>query len=203
MEQNMQLQQPKLKKRKIITAVIFIIIFLAIVYWGWTEYNQWWQVRKEYVRMGLAENKFPYRMYTERELVEKGIWTSESPALKAVPTRTTPEETYAKFRQALIDGDLDKAAECFVREYREEWKKSLYEIKEKEFLKDMVKDLPRKLEDTYLYTDDITGENTRNRNLNNIAISSYIYVLENDSQRIAHTISFEKNWDGDWLIKDL
>ena len=193
MEQNMQLQQPKLKKRKIITAVIFIIIFLAIVYLGWTEYNQWWQVRKEYVRMGLAENKFPYRMYTERELVEKGIWTSESPALKAVPTRTTPEETYAKFRQALIDGDLDKAAECFVKEKQEEYKEALIKAKEEGRIPEILDQLTEIYPRGETITKGYMGE----------AITTYeIFIIEN-GKKVSNAIPFEKNWDGDWLIKDL
>jgi len=190
-------------RKKLVSVILFIIIFGIIVVWVGLEYNQWWKARKEYVRMGLAEDKFPYRMYTERELVEKGIWASESPALKAVPTRITPEETYAKFRQALIDENFDKAAECFVKENREEWRKSLYEIKEKGFLRDMLNDLPEKLEDTYIYTDDVTGKDTKNRDLDHTAMDSHYYVLKNDPNREAHTISFEKNWDGDWLIEDL
>jgi hypothetical protein len=203
MEQNIQLQKPKSKKRKIITAIVFIIIFLAVVYLGWTQYSAWWQVRKEYVRMGFAEDKFPYRMYTERELVEKGLWSGESPALNAVPTRTTPEETYTIFRQALIDGDLDKAAECFIKAKQEAWRSSLYEIKNKGFLQEMLNDLPDKLGDTYFYTDDITGKNTENRDLNHIAISSYYYVSKNDPEKMAKTMTFSKDWNGDWKIEKL
>ena len=65
MEQNIELK-PKGKK-KIITIVIILIILIAAGYLVGTEINQWWKVRKEYIRMGLAENKFPFRMYTEKE----------------------------------------------------------------------------------------------------------------------------------------
>lgn len=61
------------KNKKIITVIIFFIIFLALIYVAGTEANHWWQERREYVRMGFASDKFPFRMYTEKELVEKGV----------------------------------------------------------------------------------------------------------------------------------
>lgn len=193
------------KRKKIATIVIFLIIFGIFAFWGGLQLNKWWQARKELIDMGFASNKFPFRMYTERELVEMGRWAVESQELINTPTRIRPEQTYTKFRQALIDGDIDKAAECFTKEKREEWKKSLHNIKEKGFLKEMIEDLPEKLEDTYFYTDDVTGQDTKNRELDHIAISSYYYALRSDPEvrKEAQTISFEKNWDGDWLIEDL
>jgi len=193
MEQSIQLKQPKPRKRKIITAVIIFIIFLAIVYWGWTEYNQWWQARKEYVRMGLAEDKFPYRMYTERELVEKGKWPVESEYYTSIPTRITPEETYAIFRQALIDGDLDKAAECFVKEKQEEYKNSLIKAKEEERIDDILKQL------TEIYPRGkriVKGANDTNM------ITYEFFIIENGN-RISHPIGFAKDIEGNWKMKNL
>jgi len=187
----------------VVSILILIIIFGIFAIWVGIEVNNWWKVRKEYVRIGFAEDKFPYRMYTERELVEKGLWSGESPALNAVPTRTTPEETYVIFRQALIDGDLDKAVECFIKAKQEAWRSSLYEIKNKGFLQEMLNDLPDKLEDAYFYTDDITGKDTKNRDLNHIAISSYYYISKNDPEKMAKTMTFSKDWNGDWKIEKL
>lgn len=189
MEQNIESQKPKSKKRKIITAVVFIIIFLALVYFSWTQYNAWWQVRKEYVKMGFAEDKFPYRMYTERELVEKGLWSGESPALNAVPTRTTPEETYAVFRQAIIDDDLDKAIECFVENKRDTVHKGLGDVlKDQQLKTEMLNDLPEKLE---------------NLKLPNRSSVSYDYSIIREGKRWAQTMTFSKDWNGDWKIEDL
>ena len=123
-ENKIGMSERRPRNKKIITVVIFFIILISLVYLVGTEANRWWQARKEYVRMGLASDKFPFRMYTEKELVEKGIWPVESEYYNSIPTRTTPEETYAIFRQALIDGDLDKAAECFVESQQEDWRKS-------------------------------------------------------------------------------
>lgn len=191
-------KKPK-ERRKIVSLVIFLIILGIFVYWAATEVNQWWQVRKEYIEMGIASDKFPFRMYTERELVDKGLWSGESPALNAVPTRTTPEETYAIFRQALIDEDLHKAVECFVENKREMVYKGLGDVlKDKKLKAEMLNDLPEKLEDTYIYNEDITK-----RNLDNASSTAYYYVLKSDPTREAQTMTFEKDWDGNWKIEDL
>jgi len=188
-ENKIGMSERKPKNKKIITVVIFFIILIALVYLVGTEANRWWQVRKEYVRMGLASDKFPFRMYTEKELVEKNLWPVESDYYNSIPTRTTPEETYAIFRQALIDGDLDKAAECFVKNQQEDWKKSLIEIKEKELLQEMIDDLPSQIE---------TKED-----LNKTALISYEYTVIKDGKGYTHFMSFIKGLKGDWKIEDL
>ena len=63
----------KPKKKKIITAIIFFVIIASIIYLGATEGARWWQEKQQYVKMGFASDKFPFRMFTERELVEKGF----------------------------------------------------------------------------------------------------------------------------------
>lgn len=160
------------------------------------EVNRWWQVRKEYVRMGFAEDKFPFRMYTAEELAEKGLYPES--LYEDVPTRTRPEETYAKFRQALIDDNLDIAAECFIEEQQEEIREGLERVKNQGLLQDMINDLPKKLEDTYKYTEGI-----ETRNLDRVSLSSYDYVKPNDPERMTHTIGFVKNKNGDWKIEDI
>jgi hypothetical protein len=96
-----------------------------------------------------------------------------------------------KFHQALIDGDMDTAAKCFIAEQQEDWKKSLYEIKEKGLLQGMLNDLPEKLEENL------------NRDLKNTSLEIYHYVLKNDPERWSRIIEFRKNWDGDWLINNI
>jgi len=181
-------------RKKLITLVIFLIILIAIGYLVGTEINEWcewWKVRKEYMRMGFAEDKFPYRMYTAEELAEKGLYPES--LYEDVPTRIRPEETYAIFRQALINGDLDKAAECFIEEQQKEIREGLERVKKEGLLQNMLNDLPEKLEDTYTY-----NEGVENRNLDKTSLTSYDYVKPYDSERIAHTIGFVKNKNGDW-----
>ncbi len=191
------------KKKKIITVVVFFVVILMILYVGITTGIQWWQEKQYWAKAGFASDKFPFRMFTERELVEKGLWSGESPALNAIPTKIRPEETYTKFRQALVDGDLDKAVECFIGNQQADWKKSLYEIKENGFLQGMINDLPEKLEDTYIYTDEFTGQDTKNRDLDHTAKDLHEYIIVRDGKNWSQTMTFRKNWDGVWLIENL
>ncbi|MCX6730102.1 MAG: hypothetical protein NT058_01225 [Candidatus Portnoybacteria bacterium] len=197
--------EPKPKRRKIITVVVFFVIIAAVLYIAGTTGAEWWQEKQMWVDAGFASEKFPFRMFTERELVEKGLWSGESPALNAVVTTIRPEETYAKFRQALIDGNLDKAVECFVEDQQADWKISLYEIKENGFLQGMIDDLPEKLEDTYFYTEDVINKRVQDVDLDKTASTFYVYSLKSDKEvkPEAQTMSFQKNWDGVWLIEDL
>jgi len=197
--------EKKPKKKKWITVVIFFIIILAIGSLVATEGVKWWKDKQYWVKLGFASDKFPFRMLNEEELVRKGLWSGESEWYNSIPTRVTPEETYAKFRQALTDGDLNKATECFVKEKQEEWKKSLDDIKQKGYLQEMANDLPEKLEDTYVFTEDILGRNIENIDLNKTSSMNYIYSLKSD-KRIkpeGRTIAFIKSLDGDWLIDSL
>lgn len=187
--------EPKTRK-KIITIVIFLIILIAVGYLIGTEINDWWQARKEYVKMGYASDKFPFRMYTAEELADKGIYPES--LYEDVPTRIRPEQTYTKFREALIDEDLDKAAECFIEEKKEETQEGLQRVKEQGFLQEMLRDLPERLEDTYKYT-----QGVENRDLDKTSLASYYYLLPDDLEREAQTIFFVKNKHGDWLIEDL
>lgn len=172
-------------RKKITTIVIFLIIFGILIYWVGIQVNDWWQVRKEYIKMGYASDKFPFRMYTAEELAEKGLYPES--LYEDVPTRTRPEQTYAKFREALIGEDLDKAVECFIEEQREDVRKGLENVINKGLLQDMINDLPEKIENV-----PTTG-----------SLTSYDYVLKSDPERIAQTMTFIKNKDGDWLIEDL
>ena len=182
-------------RKKLVSVILFIIIFGIIVVWVGLEYNQWWKARKEYVRMGLAEDKFPYRMYTERELVEMGRWVGESKELNAVPTRTTPEETYAIFRQALIDEDFDKAAECFIKTKQQEYKEALIKAKEEGRIDDVLKKLidisPR-------------GEKMIEGSIGDSSASyEILYKEEGNEKFTSHAIIFYKDWDGDKKMDDL
>lgn len=75
------------------TFFIFLIILVIFVTWASIEVNQWWKVRKEYVRMGLASDKFPYGMYVPEEFVKKCLsLESQSGQFMAY----TPEEFIEK-----------------------------------------------------------------------------------------------------------
>lgn len=164
---------PRLKKIIIIGAVAIILVAILGVYLnGWT-------IRKmDKISLGLSEPNFPYRDYTEGELAKM------FPQIKNadVATRTTPEETYAKFRQALKDNNLEMAIEQLskdsgkYKENKEALAKAYGEGKFKEAL--------------IYYPETITKE------LRGESISSYFY---SKGEMIIH-ISFIKNSNGDWKI---
>ncbi|HUT96384.1 MAG TPA: hypothetical protein VMW82_02360 [Candidatus Paceibacterota bacterium] len=195
MEQQLNTEQSesKPKRKKIITVVIFFVIIVAIIYLGWIEGSRWWQEKQKWVKFGLAEDKFPFRMYTEKELVERGLWSGESEWYNSIPTRTTPEETYAIFRKALMDGDLDKAAECFIEEKQAEYRQDLERAKTEGRIPEVLKQL------TELYprgTKIVKGTNDTN-------LATYeIFIIEN-GQKISNPIPFTKDKNGDWKLEDL
>jgi len=181
------------KRKKIATIVIFLIIFGIFAFWGGLQLNKWWQARKELIDMGFASNKFPFRMYTERELVEMGRWTVESEYYTSISTRTTPEETYAIFKQALIDGDLDRAVECFIEEKQNEYRDALIKAKEEgridEILKQLTEIYPRGVKI-------VKGANSTN-------MATYeVFIIEN-GKKISNPIPFVKDINGDWKLEDL
>ncbi|MBU2564083.1 hypothetical protein KKA23_00645 [Patescibacteria group bacterium] len=179
------MEQKKNKNKKMIGIIIFLMILIVLIYWVSIEINEWWKYRRVYVEQGLASDKFPYRLYTEQELIEIGKFPED--LYSNIPTKIRPEETYDKFYQALVKEDFKKAAECFVEEQQIEWEAALNEIKEKGFLQEMINDLPEELEDT-------------DRNLDAMSMSSYYYSLKDDPTREAHTIIFTKNRYGIWEI---
>jgi len=193
----------KPKRKRWITVVIFFIIVLAIGSLIATEGVQWWKDKQYWVKLGFASDKFPFRMLNEEELVRKGLWSGESEWYNSIPTRTTPEETYNKLIKALNDGNMDLASECFVQEKQEEWKKSLYDIKQKGYLREMLEDLPKELEDTYVLIDRELVQGIDAVNLNDEMEMSYHYSVLQDGTKWAQNISFIKNFNGDWLIDKL
>lgn len=189
--------QPKKGRgtRKIVSLVLFIIIFAAIIFFGWTQYVRLYNERRIYIESGLASDKFPFRFYSERELAEMGRMVVESQELMNVPTRTTPEETYATFRQALISWDVDKAVSCFTKEKQAEYRVALLRAKEEGRIPGIIE----KLKDISPEGEKITKGSVGD------ASTSYELLYkekEADLKFISHSIGFEKNWDGDWLMEN-
>jgi len=184
-------KQPK--KKKIITVVVFFIIILAIVYLGWTEGSKWWQEKQKWVKMGFAHDKFPFRMLTEEELVRKGLWSGESKWYNSIPTRTTPEETYAIFKQALIDGDFDKAAGCFTEEKRQEYREAMNQAKTESRISEIIKQL------TEIYP---RGERITKEYIGD-SMTTYEFFIIEDGKKTSHPIGFAKDFNGDWKMENL
>ncbi|MBU1102855.1 hypothetical protein KJ853_04370, partial [Patescibacteria group bacterium] len=98
-------------KRKILWVIIILILAVASA-GGYFYFQKWWGVKEQKIQMGLASDKFPWRDYTQEEL------NKMYPQIKYadVLTRVTPEETYAKFREALRTNNLEMAMEQLSKE---------------------------------------------------------------------------------------
>ena len=124
--------------------------------------------------------KWDNRWYTKNQL-EKAF----PPQYIDVPAKNTPEEVYKKFREALLNDDIESAlgemSEYRKNEYREAFK-------DEEKLKEWVKKLPEEI--------------TRKDEYGNF--SSYYYnnfIDKNDPT--THPISFSKNSYGYWQIDQI
>ncbi|MBU3926048.1 hypothetical protein KJ763_02680 [Patescibacteria group bacterium] len=163
---------------------IFIIIILAVIIIAVLGY-QWYETKMRKIGFGLAEPNFPYRNYTQEEL------NIMYPQIKYadVATRVTPEETYAKFRQALSENNLEMAIEQLS--------------KESEKYEENVNDLTQahkenRFNEIYQsYPEIILKENISE------ALSQFYFNYKENNQQRTHFINFIKNSDGDWKLDSL
>jgi hypothetical protein len=162
---------------------VLIIIILVIV-GGW-QFNGWRNAKLTQVELGLAEPSFPYRSYTEDELGKM------YPQIKYadVQTRVTPEETYAKFRQALKDNDLEMAIEQLGKESAkyDENVKTIAEAYQQEEFEEAFDSYPEKINKESMYE----------------SIAQYEYDAEENGKVFVNSIDFIKNSSGDWKLDSL
>jgi flagellar basal body-associated protein FliL len=167
-----------MNKKQIFIVIIILILTAALV---WLCAN-WWQTKQLKIQQGLANDKFPYKDYTQEEL------NKMHPQIKNadVPTRTTPEQTYANFREALRMNNLDMAIEQLSKESEkyEENKKTLEQAHGEGKFLEAYKEYPEKIEKESMY------EST----------ASYYYLRRANEQAFKTHISFIKNSNGDWKI---
>lgn len=143
----------------------------------------WYMLKQEAVRIGMARPNFPYRQYSLEELNKMyPQYPNEN-----VPTRQTPEETYARFIAALKAGDLESASRQFVAEKQAEWLGSLKKIKEGGLLEKMIKDLDQTPSKVNMYE----------------VAAQYEIGVEKDGRVWSHALNFIKDSNGDWKIKSL
>lgn len=142
----------------------------------------WYLIKQREARLGLARPVFPYTKYSQDELDKMyPQYPNEN-----VPTRVTPEETYAKLIAALKVGNLAEASLQFTAGQQAEWLESLKKIQEKGLLDEMVGDLG----------------NIEKRNADNIR-ASYEVIASESGRNIGRPIVFIKDSNGDWKIKSL
>ena len=168
-----------MKKIKII---IGIVILAALVIGGYFYFQNWWAIKQIKIEKGLASEKFPWRDYTQEELAQM------YPQIKYanVPTRVTPEETYAKFREALKDNNLEMAIEQLAEESErhEENKQILTKFYNEGKFSEAYKEYPEKIEKSSMYE----------------SIASYYYFRNKEGQDFKIHISLLKDINGDWKL---
>lgn len=166
------------KMFKIIISISAAAIFILLILGAWLWYAQ----SKIYVKMGFAEDKFPYKMYSVEEM---GKMYKQEP-LEGVVTTQTPEQTHAQFIAALKKGDIDGAVECCVaKSNQEKMKEKLNRIKENDNFMLMIKDI-EKIEEEFLYEE---------------GTASYIFQGTYKGEKISGIMTFQKNLQGVWLIE--
>lgn len=120
--------------------------------------------------------KWGGQWYTKEQLAEK-----YPPQYIEVPAKNTPEEVYARFRQALLNNDIEGALEEIVLEKREEYREAL---KDGERLEKWVKTLP----------EEITKEKIE---------GNFGYYDIDFGTEYKNTVDFLKNSEGYWQIDSI
>ncbi len=170
------------KLKKIITIGIILVI-LALL--GSVYFNGWLKQKMQKVQLGLSEQNFPYRDYTQEEL------NKMYPQIKYanIETRITPEQTYAKFRQALKDNNLEMAIEQLSREserYGENAGTLTKAYQEGKFL-EIYKEYPEKIEKESMAE----------------SIASYYFLEKKGEYNLRQYMGFIKDANGDWKLDSL
>ena len=168
---------------------IWLVIILAVlaVLGGGYFYKVWWPQRQTMIKWGLAESKFPWRAYSQDEL------SALYPQIKYanVPTRVTPEQTYANFREALRTNNLDlalgqigissgtntsKDAASRLKQFYDEGK-----------LNELYAFYPEKISKANMYE----------------SIAQYEYNVSENGKIFVNSMNFIKDANGDWKMDSL
>ena len=171
-------------KKKILW-VIIILVVLAAILGGWYFYKTWWPQRQAMISLGLAESKFPWRAYTQEEL------NKLFPQIRYadVPTRVTPEQTYAQFREALRTNNLELALEQLSvtsEGYNENLEKLSNAYKDNKFISSLN-----------LYPEKVW------RSTFGESIGSLCYEQEINNDKFVACANFLKDVNGDWKMDSL
>ncbi len=162
---------------KIVLYYLLIVIGLGLILGGYV----WYLNKQNLVRLNLARPNFPFTRYSDAEL-EKMY--SQYPNEK-VATVQTPEQTYAKFIEALKRGDVEGVVGNFMEDkknkYREYLQKSIKENK----LNELIERLDKPIYKIESYTA--------------LAYYSFQQIREDGDS----LIEFIKDIDGIWKIDSL
>ena len=167
-------------------ALVILLIASAALFIGNYYVQKWVDFKMAKVSVGLAESKFPYREYIQEEL------NKMYPQIKNadVPTRITPEQTYANFRQALKDNNLEMAIEQLSKDSKEKYEENADDLKE-------LYQQNRFSEIGEAYPVEIIQDSMHE------SIASYYYIENEGKYNLRQTITFTKDVNGDWKMDSL
>lgn len=173
------------KTKKIIIGIAVVVLVAGLAPFAY----KWVGQKIEKVKIGLADSNFPYRDYSQDEL------NKLYPQIKYadVPTRVTPEETYAKFRQALKENNLGMAVEQLSKSSDKRYK---------EYTDTLTKFYQEnKFQDLYsnYYPEKIIKTNT----YESMTQYEYSYYSPEYKQELFGSLSFTKDANGDWKLDSL
>jgi hypothetical protein len=164
--------------KKLIIAIIVLLIAAVLIWAGLS----WWKTKQLQIKLGIASDKFPYRLYTQEELNKMYPQIENAD----VPTRTTPEQTYANFREALKTNNLEMAVEQLSKESEkyEENKKTLEGAHGDGKFTEVYNEYPEKIEKEYMAE----------------AMAQFYFVENKNGEKTSYPINFIKDSNGDWKI---
>lgn len=169
-----------MKNKKVIVWVLVVLIVSGLGF-------KWFGIKMDRVDLGLAKPNFPYIDYTGEELEEL------FPQIRYanVPTRVTPEETYAKFRQALKENDLEMAIEQIGKESGkyEDVVETLTDFYNNDKFIELFSYYPKEINQYNMYE--------------SIAQYEFEYYSVEYKQNLIGSINFIKNSNGDWKLSNL
>lgn len=155
-----------MKKALKIVGGIFAVIFVAAVLF------------LIYTRIQINNGnlvKWEGKWYTKEQLNKKF-----PPQYIEVPAKNTPEEVYAKFREALLKNNLEGVLELMTPEKRMVYR----EIFESKNLLELGNEYPK-----IINKDNISGN-----------FSTYSYKFNKEGREIFSSVKFIKNYEGYWQI---
>ncbi len=158
---------------KILVGVVILAVGVAAIFCGYG----WFLAKQERVANGVAKPNFPYRDYNVEELNKM----YPQYANENVATTQTPEKTYKKLKQAMMNKDIDTAISLFFSRNKDKYEKLFKEQKS-----DDLMNLANKLEDNI--------EKTKS-----CYETACTYIMKESGAEI----NFIKNTRGVWLIESL
>jgi len=166
---------------KKIIIVLAVVAVLVAGFFCWRGLGApWWQVKQIKISKGLANPNFPWRDRSVEELAKLYPQVKNAD----VPTRITPEETYAKFRQGLKENNLDLVLAQLSPD-SSRYDSNVTAIKkafEEGKFGEIYAKYPEKIDESW------TGD----------TIAQYEFGYQKNEKEYAYTLEFVKDENGDW-----